>query len=102
MEAILQHHMGGSTYWIYSNMLLQLRVPGRFLGHVFVLDFALFTLAITLSAWISGIILDDTSLYPRQLSFLLAIGSLLPLLPWVWLNRSNPQRLPAGSGNPTD
>ncbi len=53
-------------------MLLQLRVPGRFLGHVFVLDFALFTLAITLSAWISGIFLDDTSLYPRQLSFLLA------------------------------
>lgn len=100
--AMLLRHMGGSTNWTYSNVLLQLRVPDRFLGRVFALDFALFTLAMALSVWISGIILDNTGLQPRQLSFLLAFGSLLPLLPWVWLNRSDPQRLAAAPGNPTD
>ena len=102
MAAILQHHMGGSTYWTYNNMLLQLRVPDRFLGRVFALDFALFTLAMALSVWISGLILDNTGLDPRQLSFLLALGSLLPLLPWIWLNRDDPQRLSTAPGQPAD
>ena len=49
MAALLLRHMGGSTNWTYSNVLLQLRVPDRFLGRVFALDFALFTLAMALS-----------------------------------------------------
>ncbi|MCB8965940.1 MAG: MFS transporter [Ardenticatenaceae bacterium] len=90
--AMLLRHMGGSTNWTYSNVLLQMRVPDRFLGRVFALDFALFTLAMSLSVWLSGILLDQTNLDPRHLSFLLALGSLLPLLPWMWLNQSDPQR----------
>lgn len=90
--AILLRHMGGSTNWTYSNVLLQIRVPDRFLGRVFALDFALFTLAMALSVWLTGIILDNTGLGPRQLSFLLALGSLLPLVPWILLNRNDPQR----------
>lgn len=100
--AMLLRHMGGSTNWTYSNVLLQLQVPDRFLGRVFALDFALFTLAMALSVWISGLILDNTGLQPRQLSFFLAFGSLLPLLPWVWLNRSDPQRLAAAPGQMAD
>ncbi len=102
MAALLLRHMGGSTNWTYSNVLLQLRVPDRFLGRVFALDFALFTLAMALSVWISGLILDNTGLDPRQLSFLLALGSLLPLLPWIWLNRDDPQRLAPAPSQPAD
>ena len=102
MAALLLRHMGGSTNWTYSNVLLQLRVPDRFLGRVFALDFALFTLAMALSVWVSGLILDNTGLDPRQLSFLLALGSLLPLLPWIWLNRDDPQRLSTAPGQPAD
>jgi MFS family permease len=102
MAALLLRHMGGSTNWTYSNVLLQLRVPDRFLGRVFALDFALFTLAMALSVWFSGLILDNTGLDPRQLSFLLALGSLLPLLPWIWLNRDDPQRLSTAPGQPAD
>ncbi len=90
--AILIRHTGGSINWTYSNVVLQLRVPDRFLGRVFALDFALFTLAMAVSVWLSGIILDETAVTPRTLSYLLAIGSLLPLLPWIWLNRNDPIR----------
>ena len=102
MAALLLRHMGGSTNWTYSNVLLQLRVPDRFLGRVFALDYALFTLAMALSVWFSGLILDNTGLDPRQLSFLLALGSLLPLLPWIWLNRDDPQRLATVPGQTAD
>jgi predicted MFS family arabinose efflux permease len=90
--AILIRHMGGSINWTYSSVVLQLRVPDRFLGRVFALDFALFTLAMAVSVWLSGIILDKTAVTPRTLSYLLAALSLLPLLPWIWLNHNDPMR----------
>jgi hypothetical protein len=93
--AMLIRHMGGSINWTYSNVILQMRVPNQFLGRVFALDFALFTLAMAVSVWVSGIILDKTAVTPRTLSYLLAIGSLLPILPWIWLNRNDPLRQPA-------
>jgi MFS family permease len=102
MLAMLLRHMGGSINWTYSNVLLQLRVPDRFLGRVFALDFALFTLAAALSVWLSGIILDNTALGARRLTLILALGSLLPLLPWAWLNRDDPLRLSAGQAKSTD
>lgn len=90
--AMLLRHMGGSINWTYSTVLLQMRVPNRFMGRVFALDLALFTLAMSLSVWLSGLILDNFGLDPRQLSFLLGLGSLAPLFPWMWLSRSDPQR----------
>jgi hypothetical protein len=55
-----------------------------------------------LSVWLSGLILDNTGIGPRQLVFLLALGSLLPLFPWLWLNRDDPLRLAAASGKSAD
>ncbi|MFO7678989.1 MAG: MFS transporter [Chloroflexota bacterium] len=92
VAAMLIRHMGGSINWTYSSVILQIRVPNQFLGRVFALDFALFTLAMALSVWLSGIILDRTAVSPQTLSYLLAGGSLLPLLPWIWLNRNDPLR----------
>jgi hypothetical protein len=92
VAAMLIRHMGGSVNWTYSSVILQIRVPNQFLGRVFALDFALFTLAMALSVWVSGIILDRTAVSPQTLAYLLAVGSLLPLLPWIWLNRNDPLR----------
>ncbi len=89
---MLFRHMGGSINWTYSNVLLQLRVPDKFLGRVFAFDFALFTLSMALSVWLSGLLMDKTSLGPRTLTFWLAFGSLLPLLPWILLTRTDPLR----------
>jgi predicted acyltransferase len=80
--------MGGSINWTYSDVLLQRNVQDKFLGRVFALNFAFFTLVMALSVWLSGLILDNTPVSPRQLSYLLAAGSLLPILPWIWANRS--------------
>ncbi len=96
--AMLIRHMGGSINWTYSSVILQLRVPDRYLGRVFALDFALFTLAMSLSVWVSGLLLDHTSLGPRGLTLLLGLGSLAPLLPWLWLTRSDPLRRPKPQG----
>lgn len=86
--AMLIRHMGGSINWTYSTVLLQHKVEDRFLGRVFALDMAIFTFAVALSVWLSGLILDNTEASPRQLSYLLAAGSVLPLLPWLWANRT--------------
>lgn len=85
--AMLLRHVGGSINWTYSSVLLQRNVEDKFLGRVFATDFAVFTLAIAISVWASGWLLDNTALSPRQLSYFLAVGSMLPAVPWVWANR---------------
>jgi Na+/melibiose symporter-like transporter len=74
--------MGGSINWTYSSALLQMKVPDRFLGRVFALDFAFFTLAMSLSVWFSGWVLDTYSLDPQQLVLIFAGASVLPLFIW--------------------
>jgi len=86
--AILVRHMGGSINWTYSDVLLQRSVEDRYLGRVFAFNFAFFTLAMALSVYLTGLILDNTNITPRQLAYLLAAGSLLPLLPWIWASRT--------------
>jgi MFS family permease len=90
--AMFVRHMGGSINWTYSSVILQLRTPDSYLGRVFALDFALFTLAMALSVWLSGLVMDNTSLGPRELAIVLGAASLIPLLPWLWLNRHDPLR----------
>ena len=95
--AILIRHMGGAINWTYSDVLLQRNVEDRFLGRVFAFNFAIFTMAMALSVWFTGLILDYTGVTPRQLSYLLAAGSLLPLIPWIWASRTTRQAATAKS-----
>jgi predicted MFS family arabinose efflux permease len=83
--------MGGSINWTYSDVLLQRNVEDQFLGRVFAFNFAFFTLAMALSVWLSGLILDNTGITSRQLAYLLSAASLLPLLPWIWTSRTTRQ-----------
>ncbi|MEM7116182.1 MAG: MFS transporter [Chloroflexota bacterium] len=84
--AMTLRHLGGSQNWVYSTILLQVEVPDRYLGRVFAFDFAIFTLAASLSVWLTGLAIDTTSLGPREVSLVLAGLSVLPSLLWVAVN----------------
>ena len=73
---------GGSINWTYSDVLLQMTVPDRLLGRVFAFDIALFTLAVSISLWLTGFVTDAFKLSPRTIVLLLAAGSLVPLGVW--------------------
>jgi MFS family permease len=84
---------GGSINWTYSDVLLQMTVPNRLLGRVFAFDIALFTLAVSISLWLTGYITDAFHFGPRTIVLLLALGSLGPLIVWGaalrWQRRCN-------------
>ena len=79
--------IGVSLNWTYSSVLLQMEVPDRFLGRVFALDFAIFTLAMSLAVWMTGLALDQFGLDPRGVAILLAAGSVVPFLVWIFSPR---------------
>jgi hypothetical protein len=85
---------GGSINWTYSDVLLQMTVPNHLLGRVFAFDIALFTLAVSFSLWLTGLVTDTFHLDPRTIVLLLAMGSLCPLAIWGaalrWQNRNAP------------
>jgi MFS family permease len=73
---------GGSINWTYSDVLLQMTVPNHLLGRVFAFDIAIFTLAVSISLWLTGFVSDTFDLDPRTIVLLLAAGSLVPLVVW--------------------
>lgn len=75
--------MGGSINWTYSDILIQLKVPGEYLGRVFALNLAFFTLLMSGSTWASGLLLDQFHLEPRLLALWLALASLAPIGLWA-------------------
>jgi MFS family permease len=75
--------IGGSINWTYSDVLLQMTVPNHLLGRVFAFDFAIFTLAVSVSLWLTGFVTDVFHLGPRTIVLLLAAGSLVPLGVWA-------------------
>jgi len=83
--------MAGSVNWTYSDVLLQISVPNHFLGRVFAFDFAIFTLAVSISLWFTGFITDEFQFSPRTIVLLLALGSVVPFALWSfalrWQNR---------------
>ena len=74
--------IGGSINWTYSEVLLQISVPDHLLGRVFAFDFAVFTLAVSISLWLTGFITDEFQLAPRIIVLILSAGSLVPLAVW--------------------
>jgi MFS family permease len=74
--------VGGSINWTYSDVLLQMTVPNHLLGRVFAFDFAIFTLAVSISLWLTGFVTDEFHLTPRMIALLLSMGSVGPLVLW--------------------
>ena len=86
--------IGGSINWTYSDVLLQKTVPNRLLGRVFAFDIAIFTLAVSVSLWLTGFVTDVFHLEPRTIVLMLAAGSLFPLGVWGAVIRLQPQSPP--------
>lgn len=83
--------IGGSINWTYSEVLLQMSVPDHLLGRVFAFDFAVFTLAVSISLWLTGWVTDEFQLAPRTIVLILATGSLVPMGVWGYALRMSPQ-----------
>ncbi len=82
MLAMILRGVGGSINWTYSTILLQLNVPDHFLGRVFALDFALFTMMLSLTTWISGVAIDVWGITARQLSAYSGLISAVLVVGW--------------------
>ncbi|MCB9435683.1 MAG: MFS transporter [Anaerolineales bacterium] len=86
-SSILVRGMGGSINWTYSNVLLQLNVPDRYLGRVFALDFSVFTLCYALSVFATGLFTDTLRVDPRLLAAWFGVASVVPVMFWKWVLR---------------
>jgi len=73
---VLFAHIGGSIQWTFSTALLQARAPNRLLGRIFAMEYAAFTLATALSAYIAGAA-RDAGLSPQLLAIALGCVFLL-------------------------
>jgi hypothetical protein len=73
---------GGSINWTYSDVLLQMTVPNHLLGRVFAFDIGVFTLAVSISLWLTGYVTDAFHFSPRTIVLLLSVGSMFPLALW--------------------
>jgi len=95
LAAFALRGLGGSLNWVYSDILIQMRAPGRFLGRVFSINLAFFTLVVSVSAVISGALLDRPGVDPGRLSLWFGLLSLLPLAVW-WSAVRRPAKLGVG------
>ncbi len=85
--ALLFAHAGGSITWVFSTVLLQMRVPDEYRGRVFALELTLFMLAIALSNYVTGYCLDIAGLSPRTVATLIGLYFLVPALLWMSAQR---------------
>ena len=84
--ALVIAHVGGSTQWVFSTALLQLRVPNRLQGRVFAIELTLLTLVTSLSSYLAGVA-ADAGCPPRTLARALAatfLPSALALTLLLW------------------
>lgn len=65
---IVLAHLGGSTVWVFSTVLLQRSVPNALQGRIFAAELALFTLTFSVSTYVYGRLLDAAGLDPYALA----------------------------------
>lgn len=77
-------HAGGSTVWVFSTTLLQLRTEDRFRGRVFSADLGLASFTFASTAYLCGHFLDR-GISPRTMAAATGFFMLIPagLLAWV-------------------
>ena len=87
-------HTGGSILWVFSTVLLQRSVEDNFRGRVFAAELALLTLAMAISNYATGELLDRFGLSPRAVA--IGIGALfvIPGVAWFatrrWWDKDEP------------
>jgi MFS family permease len=75
--------MAANVLWVFSSTLLQLSVPDAYRGRVFATDFALFTVVMSVSTFMTGWSLDHSTATPRTLAAILGGLLFLPGLFWL-------------------
>ncbi len=77
--AVILAHMGGSSVWVHSTTLLQLRTHDEFRGRVFSTEFGLCMASIAAAAYLSGAAIDH-GVSARSVA---AVGGALMFLPMI-------------------
>jgi predicted MFS family arabinose efflux permease len=80
-------HMGGSTLWVFSTVLLQSSVEDDFRGRVFAAELMLLTLTLAASNYATGEALDSFQISPRAITVFIGIFFTLPGLLWFLTRR---------------
>lgn len=75
--------LGSGISWVYSSVLLQMTVPDKFLGRIFAFDFAMMTLAASVSTLWVGWAQDSLAMSPQQIGFMLAGVPLVMGMGWA-------------------
>ena len=81
--ALIGAHIGGSILWVFSTTLLQMAVPDRLRGRVFAAEWALVTLSMSVSSFLTGRAIDAPELDPRAIARVLGAVFLLPGVVWA-------------------
>ncbi|MGB8506826.1 MAG: hypothetical protein WCD76_00340, partial [Pyrinomonadaceae bacterium] len=80
-------HMGGSTLWVFSTVLLQGGVEDEFRGRVFAAEMMLMTLAMAASNYATGEALDTFGYSPRAVTVFIGVLFTLPGVVWLLTRR---------------
>ncbi len=83
LVATIIRTVGTGINWVYSSSLLQMIVPGNYLGRVFAFDLAMMTLASSTSTLWVGWAKDTLGLSPQQLALSLGTVPLLMTIGWM-------------------
>jgi predicted MFS family arabinose efflux permease len=76
--------LGSGTVWVFSAAILQAIVDNEYRGRVFSFEFAVLTLAQSLSTLWAGVGLDQFALSVQEVLRWTALISLATVLVWVW------------------
>ena len=80
-------HMGGSTLWVNSTVLLQRAVEDNFRGRVFSAELALLTLTMAASNYVTGELLDHFHYSARAVTIGIGMLFLIPGALWLITER---------------
>ena len=80
-------HCGGSILWVFSTVLLQRSVEDSFRGRVFAAEFALLTLTMAASNYVTGELLDRFAMSPRIVTMGIGVFFLIPGVVWFITKR---------------
>ena len=92
--------MAANVLWVFSSTLLQLSVPNVYQGRVFSTDFALLTIVMSVSTFVTGWSLDRSAATPRTLAAILGGLLFLPGLLWLLTTLRQSSALSASSAAP--
>lgn len=80
---LLCAHLGTSVNWVFSTVLLQLKVPDELRGRVFSAELALFTVVFCAVTYGTGFALDELGWSPRTLTALAGGSLIVPGALWL-------------------